>query len=396
MDKLTLKDVELRQELVFVRVDFNVPIQNAAIADDQRIRAALPSLRYLINAGAKLVIASHLGRPKGKADPRYSLQVVAEHLAALLECPVTFLPDVTGSATQRHIAAMQPGNVALLENLRFDARETANDADFSAHLARGVAVYVNDAFGTAHRAHASTEGITHHVPVSVMGLLVEAELQAVQKALDKPATPLVLVLGGAKVSDKLPVIEALLPKVDKLCIGGGMAYTFLKAQGVSIGKSLVETDRLADANRVMEQAKERGLQLLLPSDHRAAAQFNAEQAIQLDDRSLPDHLMGLDIGPLTGAEFERVILGAGTVIWNGPMGVFEKTEFAAGTNQVANAIARSSAYSLVGGGDSLSALSQAGLIGEIDHVSTGGGATLELLSGKHLPGIVALSDRRSV
>lgn len=405
MNKKSIKDIDIKGKTVFIRVDFNVPIKDGKIEDDTRIRGALPTIKYAIEQGAKIVLASHLGRPlkdKKKAeekgtpyDPaKYSLQPVAERLAELLEKEVAF----EGDDFKAQIASLGLGDVLMRENLRLDAGEEKNDAEFAKKLADGIDIYVNDAFGTAHRAHASTEGITHRVETCVAGLLMEKELAFLGKALNSPERPFVAILGGAKVSDKIPVIESLIErKVDKLLIGGAMAYTFFKAQGYTVGKSLVEDEMMPKALEIEAHAKAAGVELLLPTDHQVVDSYdplNSRKAIQIEFTNAG--LVGLDIGPDTAALFANALEGAKTIVWNGPMGMFEEKPFDEGTIAIAKAVAEATengATSIVGGGDSVAAINQAGLADKISHISTGGGATLEFLAGDVLPGVAALDDK---
>ncbi len=388
----TVRDLKANGRRVFVRVDFNVPIEGGRITDDTRIRSSLPTIRHLLEQGATVILASHLGRPKGKPKPEFSLKPVAEHLASLLGRPVAFAPDCIGPAAADVIEANR-GGVILLENLRFHAEEEANDPAFAKALASLADVYVNDAFGSAHRAHASTEGIVHHVAESAAGLLMAAEVDYLGRALSAPDRPFVAILGGAKVSDKLEVIENLLGKVDALLIGGAMAYTFLKAQGRPVGKSRVEDQLTATAADLMQRAADRGLALELPVDHVVARALEAgvpTETLVVTDPTIGDR-MGLDIGPATVERFARIIRGARTVVWNGPMGVFELEAFAAGTIGVARAVAAVDGTTIIGGGDSVAAVSQAGVADKMTHISTGGGASLEFLGGRTLPGVEALT-----
>ena len=437
MQKKSIKDVELGGKTVFIRVDFNVPIKNGQIEDDTRIRGALPTIQFAADAGAKVIVASHLGRPlkdrkkaeeKGTAydESKYTLHPVYEYLRALPELQqvseqgsepvktsddgtalgraevkndrVFFATDCVGDVAKSATASLQPGQVLLLENLRLRDGEEKNDPEFAKQLAEGVDVYVNDAFGTAHRAHASTEGITHFVDTCVAGLLMEKELEFLGKALHNPERPFVAILGGAKVSDKIPVIESLIErKVDKLLIGGAMAYTFFKAEGFTVGKSLVENDMMPMALEIKQKAEDAGVQLLLPTDHYVVDSYdpiNSRKAIQIEFTNAG--LVGLDVGPDTQNVFAHALEGAKTIVWNGPMGMFEEKPFDEGTIAVANAVAEATekgATSIVGGGDSVAAVNQAGLAEKISHISTGGGATLEFLAGDELPGVAALNDK---
>jgi len=389
----TVNDLDVSGRRVFVRVDFNVPIKNGTITDDTRIRASLPTIQLLLDRGATVILASHLGRPKGKPSPEFSLRPVAERLSQLLGRPVRFAEDSVGDTARAAVDAAGKGGVVLLENLRFHAAEEKNDPAFAGQLAALADVYVNDAFGSAHRAHASTEGIVHHVKEAAAGLLMGKEVEYLGRVLESPERPFVAVLGGAKVSDKLEVIENLISKVDALLIGGAMAYTFLKARGVAVGKSLVEEDLLDTARDVERRAKERGLRLELPVDHVVAPKLEAgapAETLAVGDGAIGER-MGLDIGPKTIETYRSVIATAKTVIWNGPMGVFEIDSFARGTIEVAKAVAAVKGTTVIGGGDSIAAVAKAGVTDRITHISTGGGASLEFLGGQTLPGVAALN-----
>ncbi|HEX8266695.1 MAG TPA: phosphoglycerate kinase [Pyrinomonadaceae bacterium] len=409
MNKKTIKDLDLAGKRVFIRVDFNVPIKNGHIEDDTRVRGAIPTIQYAVEQGAKVVLASHLGRPlkdKKKADEqgtvydenKYSLKPVAEHLSSLLGKNVAFAEDSVGEAAKSKVEGMQNGDVVLLENLRFHGGEEKNDDAFAQQLAELCDVYVNDAFGAAHRAHASTAGITKFVKDAVAGLLMEKELNFLSKALNNPERPFVAILGGAKVSDKIPVIKSLIErKVDKLLIGGAMAYTFFKAEGFTVGKSLVENEMMPTALEIKKQAEEAGVELLLPTDHQVVDSYdplNSRKTIPVEFTNAG--LVGLDIGAETVETFKNAIKGAKTIIWNGPMGMFEEKPFDEGTLAIAQAVADATdagATSIVGGGDSVAAINQSGLADKISHISTGGGATLEFLAGDELPGVAALNDK---
>ena len=394
MNKKTVRDVNVKGKRVFVRVDYNVPMDKAGqITDDTRVRATLPTLQYLLDHGASLILAAHLGRPKGGPAAEFSLRPVANHLSALLGREVQFAADCVGPAAESAAASLKPGEVLMLENLRFHPEEEKNVPSFAQGLAKLADIAVNDAFGVSHRAHASVEGITKFVP-TVAGFLMEKELDFLGRAVTDPARPYAAIIGGAKVSDKIGVIANLLTKVDVLLIGGGMANTFFAAQGYSVGKSLVEPDKIPLAKDLIAQAKERGVTLLLPTDVVAADKFAADAAWRVTTvDSIGAEEMVLDIGPSTGAAFGAALSGAKTIVWNGPMGVFEMDAFAKGTEAVARAVATSNAVSIVGGGDSVAALEKVGLAGSITHISTGGGASLEFLEGKVLPGVAALSDK---
>jgi phosphoglycerate kinase len=391
---LTLKDIAWKGVKALVRVDFNCPLKDGKVSDDTRILAALPTVRYLLEQGASVVLMSHLGRPKGKVNQDYSLAPVAVRLAELLKVEVLTATDCVGPEVVAQSQALKPGQVLLLENLRFHAEEEANDPAFATELAKNGDVYVNDAFGAAHRAHASTAGVTAHLKAAA-GFLMEAELQQLGNLLQNPQRPFVAILGGAKVTDKIAVLESLLEKADTVLIGGGMAFTFLKARGLEIGKSLCEPD-LAIAHRIEAKAKELKTNLLLPVDVVTTTAFDGGSApITVDVDSIPADQMGLDVGPKTTALFGAEIAKAKTVFWNGPMGVFEKPPFDAGTLAVAQAVAHSSAQTCVGGGDSAAAVTQMGLADKITHVSTGGGASMEFLEGRDLPGVTALTKREA-
>ena len=394
-NKKTIEDVDVSGKRVFVRCDFNVPLDpTGAITDDKRIRESLPTIRYLLSHGAKVVLCSHLGRPKGEFNPKYSLAPVAARLTELLGMPVAMAKDVIGDDAKAKAAALKDGEALLLENVRFHKEEEKNDPDFAKALASYGEIFVNDAFGTAHRAHASTEGVSHYVKASVCGYLIRKEIDVMGKALSDPKRPFVSILGGAKVSDKIGVINNLLDKVDTLIIGGGMAYTFLKALGHTIGNSLCEADKLDLALEMLDKAKKKGVKLLLPEDNRVGDKYSPDCAHQIvDSDEIPDGWMGLDIGPATEKLFADAILGAGTVVWNGPMGVSEWEYFSSGTRAVATAVANSGAVSIIGGGDSAAAIEQLGFADKMTHISTGGGASLEFLEGLERPGIACLNDK---
>lgn len=398
MEKLTIKDLELRGKRVFIRVDFNVPMKDGVVTDDTRIRETLPTLKLAMEKGGRLVLASHLGRPKGGPEPKYSLQPAAKKLEELLGRPVAFGKDCVGPGVEAQSKALIDGEVLVLENVRFHPEEEKNDEAFAKDLAALCdGVFVCDAFGSAHRAHASVVGITKFVKQAAAGLLMEKELAYLGKALSNPARPFVGILGGAKVSDKIEVVENLMKIADALLIGGGMAYTFLKAQGIPIGKSLVENDKLELAKKILADAKADGRKLLLPVDHVTAPEFKADAPATVGDvNATPADQMGLDIGPKTIAAYKAEIAKAKTIVWNGPMGVFEMPAFAKGTLEVAKAVAGATgagATSIVGGGDSVAAVHQSGVADKISHISTGGGASLEFLGGRKLPGVEALSNR---
>ena len=395
MAKLSLADLDLAGKRVLVRVDFNVPLnERLEVTDDTRIRAALPTIRYAQGKGAKVVLVSHLGRPKGQVVPSMSLAPAAKRLSALLGQPVVMAPDCIGAAAEAAAATLSAGQVLLLENCRFHAGDEKNDEAMSRALAKLCDVFVNDAFGAAHRAHASTVGVTKFVPVAAAGFLMAKELEYLGRAMTNPDRPFVAILGGAKVSDKIGVLKNLVAKVDALLVGGGMAYTFLKAQGMEIGGSLLEADKLDVAREVLDAARRKGVPFLLPADHVIAQKVAADAETRTaDSTAIPAGWMGLDIGPTARQTFARAIGSAKTVVWNGPMGVFEMAPFREGTFAVARAIAESGATSIVGGGDSVAAVTQAGVADRMTHISTGGGASLEFLEGIELPGVAALTDK---
>jgi len=398
MTKLTINDLDLKGKRVFIRVDFNVPLKDAVVTDDTRIRETLPTLRLAIRKGARLVLASHLGRPKGGPDPKYSLRPAAKKLEELLGKPVAFALDCVGPGAEQQSKALRDGEVLVLENVRFHPEEEKNDDAFSKQLAALCdGVFVCDAFGSAHRAHASVVGITRFVQQAAAGLLMEKELAYLGKAVTNPARPFVAILGGAKVSDKIEVVENLMKIADAMLIGGGMAYTFLKADGHPIGKSLVEDDKLDLAKRLRHEAQQKKFALLLPVDHVVGAEFKADTATKtVSVHDTPDGWMGLDIGPKTIETYKQKIAGAKTIVWNGPMGVFEMPAFAKGTLAIAKAVAEATtqgATSIIGGGDSVAAVHRSGVADKISHISTGGGASLEFLGGRRLPGVEALTNK---
>ncbi len=396
MNKKTIRDVNVEGKRVFVRCDFNVPLdENGKITDENRIQGALPTIKYLLDHGAKVVLASHLGRPKNGPEAKFSLKPVAERLNQLLGGKVTMANDVIGEDAQKKVAALKNGEAVLLENVRFHKEEEKNDPEFAKKLASFADIFVNDAFGTAHRAHASTEGISHFVKTSVAGFLIEKELEVMGGALADPKRPFVAILGGAKVSDKIGVINNLLEKVDKLLIGGAMAYTFIVAKGGKVGMSKLEADKVDLAKELLEKAKAKGVELYLPVDTVIAQEFKADAESKVcETMAIPDGWEGLDIGPKTAELFAGVIKTAKTVIWNGPMGVFEFPKFAVGTKAVAQALADNpEAITIIGGGDSAAAIEQLGYADKVTHISTGGGASLEFLEGKVLPGIACLNDK---
>ena len=397
MQKKTLSDISLQGKRVLMRVDFNVPLdQDRNITDEKRIVEALPSIRKVIDEGGRLILMSHLGRPKGKVNPAFSLAPAAKRLSELLDCPVTMAGDCIGTEVMQQVLALQDGEVMMLENLRFHPEEEENNADFARELASLGEIYVNDAFGTAHRAHASTEGITRYMQTSVAGYLIEKELRYLGTALNNAQRPFVAILGGAKISGKIDVLEALFSKVDTVLVGGAMVFTFFKAQGLEVGNSLVEENKLELALALLEQAKQKGVRLLLPEDVVVAGEISADAPSRVEPvTAISEGMIGLDIGPATIEAYAKEILGAKTVLWNGPMGVFEIDQFAAGTFAIAKALADATAegaVTIIGGGDSAAAIAKAGLSEKVTHVSTGGGASLEFLEGKELPGIAALND----
>ena len=395
MNKKTIRDIEVAGKKVLVRCDFNVPLdsETGKITDNRRIRAALPTINYLLDNNAKVILCSHLGRPKGEVTPKYSLKPVAEELSKLLNKKVTLAKDVIGEDAEKLTSNMENGDIILLENVRFHKEEEKNDPEFAKKLASFAEIYVNDAFGTAHRAHASTAGVADYLP-AVSGFLIEKELEFLGSSLENPERPFVAILGGAKVSDKIGVIENLLEKVDTLLIGGGMAYTFYKAQGHGIGTSICEEDKLDLAKEILEKAKQKGVNLLLPVDNHVSSEYsNDGESKFVESTEIPEGFMGLDIGPKTIEDFKNVIKTAKTILWNGPLGVSEFDKFAEGTKQIAKALAESNAVTIIGGGDSAAAIEKMGLADKMTHISTGGGASLEFLEGKVLPGIACLDDK---
>lgn len=395
MNKKTVKDIDVNGKKVLVRCDFNVPIdsETGKITDNRRIRVALPTIQYLLNHNAKVILCSHLGRPKGEFNLKYSLKPVAEELSKLLNKDVKLAKDVIGESAKELTSNMKEGDIVLLENVRFHKEEEQNDPEYSKALASMAEIYVNDAFGTAHRAHSSTTGVADYLP-AVSGFLIEKELEFLGGALENPKHPFVAILGGAKVSDKIGVIENLLDKVDTLIIGGGMAYTFYKAQGHHIGTSICEEDKLDLAKSILEKAQEKGVKLLLPVDNHVSSEYsnNGEEKM-VDSTEIPDGFMGLDIGPKTIEKFEEAVKDAKTVVWNGPLGVCEFDKFATGTKAVATMLSKLDAITIIGGGDSAAAIEKLGLADKMTHISTGGGASLEFLEGKTLPGIACLQDK---
>jgi len=395
MNKKTVKDIDVRGKKVFVRCDFNVPLDGERITDDTRIVAALPTIRFLVEQGARVILASHLGRPKGEVNAKYTLGPVAQRLSELLGKPVEKSVDSIGPAVEEQVNLLQDGDVLLLENVRFHKGEEKNDPELAKAFASLADIFVNDAFGTAHRAHASTAGIASYIP-AVAGFLMEKEIEVMGRALEDPDRPFTAIIGGAKVSDKITVLDNLLEKVDQLIIGGGMANTFLKAMGYKLGNSLVEADKLDLASALLAKAESKGVMVFLPEDLVVASEFKADAENKVVDAELegvPDGWMALDIGPKSMRTFDLVVKRSNTVIWNGPMGVFEMEAFAKGTNAVAESVAKCTGTTIVGGGDSVAAVEKSGLADQMSHISTGGGASLEFLEGKALPGVVALNDK---
>ena len=393
LNKMTVEDFDVKGKRVLVRCDFNVKMENGVITSDKRIVASLPTIQYLIDNGAKVILCSHLGRPKGEVNPEFSMKPVAKRLSELLGKEVKMADDVVGESAQALAASLQDGEVLLLENVRFEPGETKNDVELSKKFAALADLYVNDAFGSAHRAHSSTTGVADYLPAAC-GYLIQKEIQFIGGALENPKRPLVAILGGAKVSDKIGVITNLIDKCDTLIIGGGMAYTFMKALGHSIGNSLLEADKIDLAKEMMDKAEAKGVKFLIPVDNRAGKEYKEDtEVLVVNSDEIPDGWMGLDIGPETEKLFADAVKDAGTVIWNGPMGVSEWANFASGTVAVATAIAESGAISIIGGGDSAAAIQKLGFADKMSHISTGGGASLEYLEGKELPGIAALNDK---
>jgi phosphoglycerate kinase len=389
----TLRDLDVAGKRVFVRVDYNVPLEGGRVTDATRIEATLPTVRWVLEHDGKAILASHLGRPKGEANPKYSLRPVADHLSRLLDRAVPLVADCVGPVAEAAVAAMQNGDVVLLENLRFHPEEEKNDPSFAQALAKLADVYVDDAFGAAHRAHASTHGMVKYVPAHAAGFLLAREVEVLSKLLAAPSRPFVAILGGAKVSDKIPVIENLLDRVQVFCVGGAMAYTFLKAQGKPVGRSRIEDDRLDVARETLARAQAKNVKVCLPVDHLVADKPEAGARTQIVGAdAFPPDLLGVDIGPATAQAYAAEIAAAQTTLWNGPMGIFEIDAFAQGTMAIAEALAMSKGTTVVGGGDSVAALARAGKIGAVTHVSTGGGASLEFLEGKTLPGLAALAS----
>ncbi|WP_283699888.1 phosphoglycerate kinase [Clostridium perfringens] len=394
-NKKTIEDVQVKGKKVLVRCDFNVPLKDGVITDENRLNGAMPTIKYLVDNGAKVILCSHMGKPKGEAKSEFSLAPVAKRLSEMLGKEVVFAADdnVVGENAKKAVAEMKDGDVVLLQNTRYRKEETKNGEELSKELASLAEMFVNDAFGTAHRAHCSTVGVTEYLKPAVCGYLIQKELKFLGDAVETPERPFVAILGGAKVSDKINVINNLLEKVDTLIIGGGMAYTFLKAQGYTVGSSLVEEDKVEYAKEMLAKAEEKGVKLLLPVDHRVAKEFKDVEAVVTEDQNIAEGFMGLDIGPKTEAIYAEAIKDAKTVIWNGPMGVFEFENFNKGTIAVAKAMAEADATTIIGGGDSAAAVNILGFGDKMSHISTGGGASLEFLEGKVLPGIAALNDK---
>jgi len=393
MNKLGISDLDLNGRRVFMRVDFNVPLADGQITDDTRIQAALPSIRYVIEKNGKLILASHLGRPKGKPDPKYSLKPVATRLGNLLRKVVQFALDCVGPEVEKMVSDLPPGGVLMLENLRFHAEEEKNDPEFAKQLAKLCDVYVNDAFGAAHRAHASTAGIAAYVKQAAAGFLMEKELESLSYALTRAEKPFVAIVGGAKISDKIELIESFINIANNILVGGAMTYTFLRARGIATGKSLVESEKIALAKDLLAKASTKDVSIELPVDHVVAPGLESAASQVISITETPPDQMGLDIGPETIRRYSGIIRQAKTIVWNGPMGVFENPKFASGTFAIARAVADSNAYSIVGGGDSAAAVAQSGVGSKITHISTGGGASLEFLSGQKLPGVEVLTDK---
>ena len=393
MNKLGISDLDLNGRRVFMRVDFNVPLADGQITDDTRIQAALPSIRYVIEKNGKLILASHLGRPKGKPDPKYSLKPVATRLGNLLRKAVQFAPDCVGPEVEKMVSDLPPGGVLMLENLRFHAEEEKNDPEFAKQLAKLCDVYVNDAFGAAHRAHASTAGIAAYVKQAAAGFLMEKELESLSYVLTRAEKPFVAIVGGAKIADKIDLIESFINIANNILVGGAMAYTFLRARGIATGKSLVESEKIALAKDLLAKASTKNVSIELPVDHVVAPGLESAASQVISITETPPDQMGLDIGPETIRRYSGIIRQAKTIVWNGPMGVFENPKFASGTFAIARAVADSNAYSIVGGGDSAAAVAQSGVGSKITHISTGGGASLEFLSGQKLPGVEVLTDK---
>ncbi len=391
--KLRVDDIVVKNKTVFLRVDFNVPLKNGIIEDDTRILKALDTIKYLLENKAKLVVASHLGRPKGEVKPEFSLKPVAKRLSELLDKKVIFPEEVIGDKVDKAKKELAGGDILLLENTRYIAGETKNDPEFSRKLAEGIDIYVNDAFGASHRAHSSVVGIASFVDVAAMGFLIAKELEYLSMAVENPKKPYVAILGGAKVKDKIPVIENLLDKIDTVLVGGGMAYTFLKAKGYDIGKSLFDSEHFEHTKDIMKKAEEKGVEILFPKDHICVKEIKEDSPIKIFKDNIENDYIGVDIGEKTVATYKERIKNAELIVWNGPMGVFEIPQFSKGTFEIAKAVADSKAISIIGGGDSVSAVKKAGVSDSITHISTGGGASLEFLSGKKLPGIECLSDK---